>query len=140
MQDRTATEIIRDQNPLTLPPDATVTQACAAMQDRRVGAVLVVTDRDRLLGIFTGRDAVRCLARGLDGTSTPLAEAMTRNPITLLPGQGAMEALRLLQDAGFRHLPVCQDGRVKGIVSRYDVRAREYARLDDESRFFEILR
>jgi CBS domain-containing protein len=139
MRDRTMAEIIRDQRPLALGPEATVAEACAAMHKRRVGAVLVVEEGDRLAGIFTGRDAVRCLAEGCDAR-TPLGQVMTRSPIALGPDQHAMDALRLLDDSGFRHLPVCRDGRVCGIVSRYDFRAREHARLDEETGFFEILR
>ena len=139
MRDRTMAEIIRDQRPLVLGPEVTVAEACAAMHKRRVGAVLVVEDGDRLVGIFTGRDAVRCLAEGLDA-KTHLGKAMTRSPIALGPDQHAMDALRLLDNCGFRHLPICRDGRVCGIVSRYDFRAREHARLDEETGFFEILR
>ncbi|PHK93186.1 signal transduction protein [Pseudoroseomonas rhizosphaerae] len=138
--DRPAAEIIRDQRPLVLSSDASVAAACAAMHRRRVGAVLVVGENNLLAGIFTGRDAVRCLAEGCDGRNTPLQRVMTRNPVTLAPAQTAMEALRLLDDGGFRHLPICDEGRVIGIVSRYDFRAMEHARLNEESRFFEVLR
>ena len=139
MHDRTMAEIIRDQRPLALGPDATVAEACAAMHKRRVGAVLVVEEGDRLAGIFTGRDAVRCLAEGCDA-KTRLGQVMTRGPVTLAPEQHAMDALRLLDNCGFRHLPVCRDGQVCGIVSRYDFRAQEHARLDEETGFFEMLR
>jgi CBS domain-containing protein len=121
-------------------PDATVAEACAAMHARRVGAVLVTEPGGRLLGIFTGRDAVRCLAEGLDARHTKVRKVMTADPVTLSPRQSAMEALRLLDNCGFRHLPVCREGNVVGIVSRYDFRAMEHARLDEESGFFEVLR
>jgi len=140
MHERTMGEIVRDQRPLMMGPEATVAEACAAMHKRRVGAVLVVEDHDRLSGIFTGRDAVRCLAEGCDGAHTQLRRAMTRDPITLAPEQDAMDALRLFNDGGFRHLPICEQGRVRGIVSRSDFRAREYLRLDEETKFFEVLR
>jgi len=140
MQERSARELVRDQLPLTMPQTATVAEACAAMHARRVGAVLVVDKNNKLLGIFTGRDAVRCLAEGCDSSGTALRKAMTRAPVTLAPHQSAMEALRLLNDAGFRHLPVCEDGRVVGIISRYDLRAKEQARYEDETGFFEVLR
>ncbi|MBW8269907.1 CBS domain-containing protein [Caldovatus aquaticus] len=140
MHERRVGEIVRDQRPLMMGPDATVSEACAAMHKRRVGAVLVVEDGDRLVGIFTGRDAVRCLAEGCDARRTKLRKVMTRDPVTLPPEATAVEALRLLSDCGFRHLPVCRDGRVRGIVSRYDFRATEHARLDEETGFFEILR
>lgn len=140
MQTRSMHEIVRDQKPLTLPPSATVKKACQAMHARRVGAVLVIEHGDRLAGIFTGRDAVRLLAEGLDAAHTKLATVMTRNPVTIAPDQNALEALRLLGDCGFRHLPVVKDGHVVGIVSRYDFRAMEQARMDEETGYFEILR
>lgn len=140
MQTRSMHEIVRDQKPLTLPPSATVKKACQAMHARRVGAVLVIEHGDRLAGIFTGRDAVRLLAEGLDAAHTKLAAVMTRNPVTIAPDQNALEALRLLGDCGFRHLPVVKDGHVVGIVSRYDFRAMEQARMDEETGYFEILR
>jgi CBS domain-containing protein len=140
MRTRSMHEIVRDQKPLTLPPTATVKKACEAMHARRVGAVLVVEHGDRLVGIFTGRDAVRLLAEGLDAAHTRLATVMTRNPVTIAPEQTAIEALRLLGDCGFRHLPVVKDGRVVGIVSRYDFRAMEQARMDEETGYFEVLR
>ncbi len=64
---RRMSEILRDQKPLVLPPTAVVKEACRQMRDRRVGAVLVAGDDLKLLGIFTGRDAVcRMLAEGRD--------------------------------------------------------------------------
>ena len=140
MPQRTMGEIIRDQKPLTLPPAATVSQACAAMYARKVGAVLVVDGEHRLLGIFTGRDAVRLLAEGADAKKTSVDAVMTKNPTTLGPKATAMDALLLLNGAGFRHLPVVEGGRVVGIVSRYDFRAREQARFDDATGFMEMMR
>jgi CBS domain-containing protein len=140
MSQRTLGEIVRNQNPLTISPQATVSEACAAMYRRRVGAVLVTDEEGRLLGIFTGRDAVRLLAEGLDAKSTPVEAVMTKNPTTLGPGATAMDALLLMNDCGFRHLPIVAEGRVAGIVSRYDFRAREHARLDEETGFMEVLR
>ncbi|MCX8132724.1 MAG: CBS domain-containing protein [Roseococcus sp.] len=139
MLTRRMEELVRHQNPLCMPPGATVAEACAAMHRRRVGAVLVVED-GRLVGIFTGRDAVRCLALGLDSVRTPLAQAMTRDPVCLGPQAQAMEALRLMTDGGFRHVPITEEGRVLGIVSRYDFRADEHRRMDEETGFFENLR
>lgn len=140
MAQRIMGDIIRDQTPLILGPDATVAQACAAMHARRVGAVLVGDGDSRLLGIFTGRDAVRLLAEGLDAKATRLDAVMTREPTCLGPEGRAMDALLLLQDGGFRHLPVVREGRIVGIVSRYDFRAQEQGRLDEATGFLEALR
>jgi CBS domain-containing protein len=140
MRDRSLAEIVRNQHPLAMRPDTTVAQACAAMHQRQVGAVLVTDEDGRLLGIFTGRDAIHCLAEDCDARHASLRKVMTQDPVTLGPGQSAMDALRLLDSSGFRHLPICHEGRVCGIVSRYDFRAMEHARLDEETGFFEVLR
>ena len=55
---RQMADMVRDRNPVTAPPSATVAEASRKMRDRRVGAVLVVDAGARLVGIFTGRDAV----------------------------------------------------------------------------------
>jgi CBS domain-containing protein len=140
MSERHMLDIVRDQNPLTLPPTASVRDACRNMDERRVGAVLV-TDKDgALVGIFTGRDAVcRVLALGKSAKDTRLSEVMTREPCCMPPGRTAIEALRLMQDGGFRHIPITEDGRLLGVVSRGDFRGLEKARLDDETRMFERL-
>jgi CBS domain-containing protein len=130
--------MVSHQNPLTLPPSATVLEACASMRDQRVGAVLVTEDKRHLVGIFTGRDAVsRVLAEGKDAASTQLRQVMTPNPDTMPPGRTAIEALRLMQDGGYRHLPVVKQGKVVGVVSRGDFRGLEQARLDEETGLWE---
>ncbi len=138
MTNRRMSEIVRDQRPLVLPPASTVQQACLSMRERRVGAVLVADESQRLLGIFTGRDAVgRVLATGRDAHQTTLAEVMTPDPTTMPPGSTAIEALRLMQDCGFRHVPIVKDGKIAGIVSQGDFRGLEKARLDEETGLFE---
>jgi CBS domain-containing protein len=113
-------------------------EAARQMRDRRVGAVLVADEEARLVGIFTGRDAVaRVLADGKDPAMTLLADVMTPEPDTMTPAHRAIDALRLMQDARCRHLPVVQDGRIVGIVSRGDFRGFEQDRLDVETGLWE---
>jgi len=135
---RKMSDIVRNQDPVTLPPNATVKEACRCMRDRRVGAVLV-TDGDRhLVGIFTGRDAVhRVLAEGKSAARTTLAEVMTPNPDAIPPGKIAIEALRLMEDGRYRHLPIVDDGKVVGIASRFDFSGIELDRLDEETGLWE---
>jgi CBS domain-containing protein len=137
---RSMSDLVSRQNPLSLPPDTTVKNACASMRDRGVGAVLVIDERQHLLGIFTGRDAVcRVLAEGKSPARTTLAQAMTPHPDTIEPGKSAIEALRQMQDGGYRHLPVVDGGKVVGIVSRGDFRGLEQARLDEETGLWECV-
>ncbi|MBX6367478.1 MAG: CBS domain-containing protein [Rhodospirillales bacterium] len=135
---RNMVDMVRDQNPLVLPPETTVQEACRRMRERRVGAVLVARRGRILVGIFTGRDAVcRVLAEGRDAATTKLVDVMTPDPDTLPPGKTAIDALRLMQDGGFRHIPIVEDGRVIGIVSRGDFKGLELDRLDEETGLWE---
>lgn len=133
-------EIITRRHPVTQPPDATVFEACRAMRNHRIGAVLVTDPEGRLLGIFTGRDAIcRMLAEGRDPRSTRLREVMTPNPDCMAPHHSAIEALRLMRDGGYRHMPVVQGEQVVGMVSRGDFHSDERARLEAESDLWERL-
>ncbi len=134
---REMAEIIRDQKPLTLPPSATVQEACAHMHARRIGAVLITNPKGELVGIFTGRDAVRVLAEGKNAQTTHLHQVMTKEVHNLPPRHTAIDALRLMRDGGFRHVPVVHDGLVIGIVSRGDFRGLEQDRLDEETGIWE---
>ena len=141
MLTRPVATLIRNQVVLTLPPQATVRAACQRMRERYVGSVLVTDERNHLVGIFTERDAVcRVLAESRDADRTALAEVMTTGVLTVSPRATALEALRLMQDGGFRHVPVAEGTRVVGIVSYTDFRGQEHARLEEETELFETIR
>ena len=123
--------IVRDQEPLLMRATDTVRSACDRMREKHVGSVLIVDEREHLLGIFTGRDAVKLLAKGKGGDPS-LQHAMTADPVTISPEQKAIDALRTMSDGGFRHVPVVQRGRIVGIVSRADFKGEEIERLDEE--------
>jgi len=138
MSYRQMSDIVRNQKPVTLTPEATVQEACTRMRADHVGAVLVTDRGGSLLGIFTGRDACcRVLAECKNAATTRLGDVMTRNPTTMAPGKNAVDALRLMQDGGFRHVPVVDAGKVVGIVSRGDFKGTEIDRLDEETGLWE---
>ena len=138
---RHVSDIVCHKRPFCLPPSATVREACREMHDRRIGAVLVTNENGRLLGIFTGRDAVgRVLAADKSAARTKLADVMTSNPTTMAPDVTAIDALRLMWDGGFRHIPVVENGKIVGIVARGDFHASEDERLDTERELWEHLR
>jgi len=137
---REMAEIVRNQQPLTMRPSATVQEACSEIHARKVGAVLVTNPKGELVGIFTGRDAVRLLAEGKHPTSTHLRQVMTQAPHCLPPRHKAIDALRLMRDGGFRHVPVVHEGLVIGVVSRGDFRGLEQDRLDEETGIWERMR
>jgi CBS domain-containing protein len=141
MLTRPVAVLIRNQSVLALPPQATVRTACQRMRERYVGSVLVTDEREHLLGIFTERDAIcRVLAESRDADRTTLAKVMTTEVVTVPPQATALEALRLMQDGGFRHVPVVAGGRVVGVVSYTDFRGQEHTRLEHETELFETIR
>lgn len=102
---------------LTAPPETTVSKAAELMARRKVGAVMVV-EHERLVGIFTERDAVfRVIAQGRDAQTTRLADVMTSAPQTVDPDKSFGYALLVMFENGFRHLPVLESGKLIGIVS-----------------------
>ena len=141
MSDRRMDEMVRRQNPATLPMDAIVQDACRVMRERQIGAMLITSDDGLLAGIFTGRDAVgRVVAEGRDPAAAKLADVMTRSPETIGPRDHASDALQMMFFGGYRHLPIVdENGKIIGIVSRGDFTGRELARRDDETGFWEII-
>ncbi len=117
---RSIRDVIKRLEVVRIASDASVREACKLMAEQRVGAVLVM-DGEGLEGIFTERDALnQVLAEGLDADATLVAEVMTANPITLAPGAAAIDALRLMSEVGFRHIPIVEEGRVFGVISIRD--------------------
>lgn len=114
-------DVIREQRLVALSPRDTARTAVELMARRRIGAVPVV-DKGRLVGIFTERDVVlRIVAAGRNADKTMLAKVMTPEPRTLAPDDTVRDALELMRDGHFRHLPVVDRGRLIGIVSIRDL-------------------
>ncbi|MGZ8157063.1 MAG: CBS domain-containing protein [Burkholderiales bacterium] len=135
MAERTVRQVIEGQEPVTAPATLTVKEAARLMKQHNIGALMVV-EADKLVGVFTERDALfRVLAGGLDGDATPLADVMTRDPQTITPESGFTHALQMMHDGRFRHLPVVEDGRVLGVVSVRDALGPEL-----EAFVYEMLR
>ena len=139
MTNRRLAYLVKDQNPLVLVITDNVQHACQCMCERRVGSVLVTDDQQHLRGIFTGRDAVRTLAQGHDASKTLLLQVMTPNPVTARPQDLSIDALRAMNDGGFRHVPVIDEGKILGVVSRGNFSGVEIERLDEEVHLSECI-
>jgi len=117
MFEQSVRNVMQRRRVVKAAPDTRVSEAARMMASKNVGAVMVV-DGEELVGIFTERDVVfRVVAKGLDASSTPLADVMTRKPYTIPPDKPFGTALALMHEHGFRHLPVVEDRRIVGIVS-----------------------
>lgn len=105
----------------TVAPDTTVLAAVRQMNECKIGALLV-TERGRPIGIFTERDVlVRVVAAGLDPDTTPVKEVMTRNPVAVRSEVTVNEAMRVSTGRRCRHLPVIDDGGLRGLISIGDL-------------------
>lgn len=99
----------------------TVAEAVAEMNRHRVGSVIVI-DGGRLAGIFTERDVLRrIVGGGRDPNTTPLAEVMTPELITISPDATIEETMTLFTEKRCRHLPVVENGRLVGTISIGDI-------------------
>ncbi|KAI0050730.1 CBS-domain-containing protein [Auriscalpium vulgare] len=103
---------------LTVPETITVAEASQLCAAKRTDCVLVVDEEEGLSGIFTAKDlAYRVTADGLDPHTTPVSHVMTRSPMVTRDTTSATEALQLMVQRHFRHLPVCnEEGNVVGLL------------------------
>lgn len=102
-------------------PESTVLQAVEKMNDERIGAVLVCISGE-MVGIFTERDVLcRVVAEGRDPDSTKVVEVMTQEVVAVRSTTSVEEAMAVFTEKRFRHLPVVDDGELKGLVSSGDL-------------------
>lgn len=120
---------------ITVSPETTVLAAVRQMNDRRIGALLVV-DRGRPVGIFTERDVlVRVISTGLDPEATPVGEVMTRNPVVIRSDATVAQAMVVITERRCRHLPVVDGTRLRGLISIGDLTSwvvRDQQRMIDD--------
>ena len=114
----------------TISPDATVFEAVSLMVEHNVGALMVL-DGDEIAGIITERDYLRRVAVvGRTSRETSVSEIMTRPVVYAGSDTEIEEAMAIMTDRRFRHLPVVDGGRLRGIVSIGDLvkyRSKEQA-------------
>src|ERR1017187_612205 len=102
-------------------PDTLVTECVRLMTASKIGA-LIVLDGERLVGIFTERDALnKVLAGGLDPRHTKVSEVMTKDPYCIPPTTTVDDAMKLISKRRFRPLPIVDNGKVLAVVSSGDL-------------------
>ena len=77
------------------------------------------------------------MSEARDASRTHLSAAMTKDPVIISPERTAIDALRAMNDGGYRHLPVVANGKILGIVSRGDFKGLELDRLEGETHLWE---
>ena len=105
--------------PLTVGPDTPLEAVITRMQETETDCVLV-TAQDRLVGIFTDRDAV-VKAAGKDLDALQVRDFMTTDPVVLRSDDPIALAIHKMAVGGFRHIPIIDEGRPTGVVTARDV-------------------
>ncbi|MGJ3261924.1 MAG: DUF294 nucleotidyltransferase-like domain-containing protein [Salinarimonas sp.] len=111
--------------PVAVSPGTSVREAAALMAERAISCVLVEDEAGRLVGLLTTGDLTsRVVARGRSA-DTPVGDAMTRDPVTLAPDALVYDAMVLMSERGFGHLPIARAGRAEGILTRTNLVRRQ---------------
>ncbi len=106
----------------TIGPDAKVFEALELMAKKGIGALIVVDKDDEVIGILSERDYARkIILMGRQSQDTPVRDIMTREVYGVHMETTADECMALMTDKHFRHLPVCKDGKLAGVISIGDV-------------------
>jgi CBS domain-containing protein len=105
---------------VTVAPNETVARAVQSMIDHDIGCV-VVTEADRVAGLFTERDLTRRTLKDRDLLTRPLGDVTSSPVITVEPGMALGDACALMMSEGIRRLVVAEEGRLRGIVTERDV-------------------
>jgi CBS domain-containing protein len=101
---------------------ASVREIVSIIASRRIGAVVVLAEADRLAGIVSERDVVKALAaKGEAALNMTAQDIMTEAVITATPETSINEAIAMMDEGYFRHLPVVDGGKLVGIISVRDV-------------------
>lgn len=109
-------------NVVTARPQTTIAEICRLLHSARIGAVVISPDRVRVEGILSERDIIRTLAdKGEATMSLKAADVMTRTVTTCKPEDSVAGLMAIMTAGRFRHLPVCDEGALVGIVSIGDI-------------------
>jgi len=128
-------EIMREGFLFAVRTDASVSEAVRTMSERNVG-IVVVLDDDRLVGVFSERDAVRrVMDKGLDPAFTPVEDVMTRDLVVADEHENYQTAMRTMDQANIRHLPVVRGSQVVSMLSIRDLMRVDMERMGEELRF-----
>lgn len=130
--------VIAGQIPLVADPEISVRKAAELMTQRDVGALLLIRD-NKLVGIFSERDILKkIVAVGLDPQTTPVSQVMVTHVQTISANRHLAEALHMMHEGRFRHVPVVdQRGYPIGVVSSRDALSGDLAEFEEETRRME---
>jgi NADH:ubiquinone oxidoreductase subunit F (NADH-binding)/CBS domain-containing protein/(2Fe-2S) ferredoxin/Pyruvate/2-oxoacid:ferredoxin oxidoreductase delta subunit len=101
--------------------DHTLMDAVKEMNDRKISAVMVIDEQNKLIGMFTERDVVRCVSQGISFGTTKVGDVMTTDVIIFEPTTEVSAAIAAVAHKKKRHIPVVEDGRIVGMITYRDL-------------------
>jgi CBS domain-containing protein len=110
-------EEVMNRSVLTVDPTSSIGEAAEKMMEAGVGAVVVMEDMVRIVGIVTERDILRAVAQRVRAAEARVRNWMTEGVVTIEPDTPVKDAAKMMFENNFRHLPVVRDGRLLGIAS-----------------------
>jgi CBS domain-containing protein len=139
MSERTVYQSMPHRHVISLTPAATIWEAACVMTKANCGSVLIIDTAGTMLGIVTERDLMtRVLAKALNPATTLVADVMTRNPHCVGPDMRVSDAVLIMIERGFRHLPVISAaGKILGVFSVRDALPREVGTAVSMAEFHE---
>ena len=142
MSERTVSQSLSQRHVVSLGPNASIYEAACVMTRAHCGSVLVIDSANTLLGILTERDLMtRVLAKAIDPAKTKIADVMTHSPRCVPPEMKVTDAIVIMIERGFRHLPVvaADSHRILGVFSVRDALPREVGAAQSLAEFNEQL-
>lgn len=130
-------EVFQGRELFFVTPEQSVAEAARYMSDRNVGAVCVL-EKDRLAGILSERDMMkRVIAANLDPRSTPVSEVMTPKPVVVDVHESCEKCLKIMKQAGIRHLPVVEGDKLVGLLSLRDLLQVDLNEKEEELKYMQ---
>ncbi len=119
---------------ISCSPDETLAAAAERLNARGIGAMVVLDQTDTVAGIISERDIIRAVAQaGVQALTSPVASFMSRGIIYADPKESIDILLSRMTDRRIRHLPVCQNGKLIGVVSIGDLVKAKIAEAEAEA-------
>ena len=107
---------------ITISPDTSVAAAAEILHNKRIGILVVCNEALRVRGVFSERDVVRAVAQMPgDVASLKVKDFLTRDVVTCTRKDKLQDVMKTMTDRRFRHMPVVENGELKGLISIGDV-------------------
>lgn len=125
-------DLVKDRDVYFVETGRSVLDTAKYMSEKNIGAVAVIRGDD-LVGIFSERDLMkRVVAAGRDLARTTVDEVMTADPLVVSPQERITDCMRMMKEHSFRHLPICDGRKLKGLLSLRDLLLHDLVEKDGE--------